>query len=118
MKYVNKFLVITMIFAQLTPAADLKCAIKSTTIEKIRCTLKLDRRAYDRKVTFHWHSVNTPQDDREYRTILEGGHGSVYDYRFLRGRAQGLWEVTASIHHDENVEEVIHQFFLDGEILN
>ena len=71
----------------------LECSILEEHDKVIRCTFASVRIASDRNVTFSWRSETTPQDDRERTFVLPAGHGSVYDYRYYYGRAQGMWNV-------------------------
>jgi len=92
---------------------ELSCTVVSEDIEKIVCKVQVDRADYDRDVTFFWHAKRYPQDDRERTVVLNANHGSVYDYRFLRGRVQGEWSVMAII--DEQKVEV--SFVLESNTL-
>jgi hypothetical protein len=94
--------------------ARLLCSIVDEEIEKILCKVELLRVDYDREVKFLWHSVSYPQDDRERTIVLSAGHGSVYDYRFLRGRAQGEWVVTSTINNVDKDIVARQAFVLDG----
>jgi len=92
----------------------LECGILNEEVEKILCRVEVIRVDYDRKVKFLWHSSSYPQDDRERTIVLSAGHGSVYDYRFLRGRAQGEWIVTSTVNNIDKDVVVRHVFMLDG----
>ena len=86
-------------FPLLLTAADFNhntfvCEIVDDDHKKIQCTFSTERASEDRNVIFFWHSADTPQDDRERTIVLKAGHGSVYDYRYYYGRAQGEWEVS------------------------
>lgn len=90
----------------------LYCEVQNDSIEKIICTFETLRKDEKREVTFFWHSETQPQDDRERTVALEANHGSVYDYRFLRGRAEGIWNVTATLTGSDGVTETEHNFLL------
>lgn len=93
---------------------SLTCDVVNDGTEKIQCTFVTPRKNEARETTFYWHSESHPQDDRERIITLPAGHGSVYDYRYLRGRAQGTWTVTVSITDADGSEtEVSHHFTLE-----
>ena len=73
-------------------AANVQCEIEN---ERIYCTYFLDRsdNQNGKEVEFHWISPNSPDDDRIRHFRIPPQHGSVYDYRFLPGRAEGTWRV-------------------------
>ncbi len=73
-------------------AANVQCRIEN---ERIYCTYFLDRsdNQNGKDVEFYWISPNSPDDDRIRHFRIPPQHGSVYDYRFLPGRAKGTWEV-------------------------
>ena len=95
----------------------LECTIVMDDIEKVVCTVHIDRTDYDRNVTFFWHSRRYAQDDRERTVVLRAQHSSVYDYRFLRGRAQGEWSVSATVDAIDSKESVETNFLLEGNSL-
>jgi len=76
-------------------ADKVQCDIR---MERIYCTYILDRSdTYkERFVAFHWISPTSPVDDRIRHFRIPPGYGSVYDYRFLPGRAKGTWRVTVT----------------------
>jgi len=96
----------------------LACVTLNDGIEKIKCTFVTGRKNVDRNVTFYWHSGMHPQDDRERTLTLPAFHGSVYDYRHLWGRAQGLWSVTATVNDIDGTQlDTLYVFHLeDGNI--
>ncbi len=98
-----RFKIITVLLAAAFPlllsASEFKhneivCDIMDDDHKKIQCTFTTQRMNEDRNVIFFWHSLTTPQDDRERTIVLKAGHGSVYDYRYYYGRAQGEWEIS------------------------
>jgi len=103
---------IPLIYATSALGLDrVECRVIETKIEKLVCTYETTRVDFDRSVTFLWHSLEHPQDDRERTITLKASHGSVYDYRFLRGRAQGSWEVSVRV--DGSYEpSALHEFTL------
>ncbi len=92
----------------------LHCEVVSEEVEKILCKLEVSREPFERQVTFFWHSHRYPQDDREHTSILKPYYASVYDYRFLRGRAQGTWSVRASVEDNRTIEVAKVEFILKG----
>ena len=91
--------VLTLVFATAVVAGEssVTCEILDDGTEKIQCTLVTPRKNEARETTFYWHSEAYPQDDRERQLSLPANHGSVYDYRYLRGRAQGDWKITVTL---------------------
>ena len=112
----------TLLFAVAAFAQDaaVTCEALDDGIEKIRCTLAVARMDEAREATFYWHSDAFPQDDRERTLSLPANHGSVYDYRYLRGRAQGIWTVTVTLTGQDGTEtEASCRFRLDdGEVIS
>jgi len=95
----------------------IECTVVSEDIEKIVCKVQLERADHDRVVTFFWHSKRYPQDDRDRSVVLNANHGSVYDYRFLRGRVQGEWSVSVIIVNTETQRSAEVDFVLEGSAL-
>gem|GEM_PF-460177 len=113
------FLALSLVFAVSLRAQDsIVCDIRDDGIEKLVCTFKTKRKNVPRSATFFWHSETHPQDDRERTIELPANHGSVYDYRYLRGRAQGVWTLTVRLEDsDGSVTETEHHFLLENEQL-
>lgn len=97
------------VFAQ---ESTLSCETIDDGIEKIQCTFVTQRKNVERNVEFHWHSESHPQDDRERFIILPVNHGSVYDYRYLRGRAPGIWRVSVTLTDADGTEISVSNHFL------
>ncbi len=108
------YIFIMLAIAQVSLNAQLgtlQCSVSQEVASKIICRLETQRKSFERDVVFLWHSEEYPQDDRERSITLRANHGSVYDFRFLHGRAQGLWTVSATI--DDDLEtEVSYSFTL------
>lgn len=68
--------------------------------DDITCKLMTKRLNEPRRVTFHWQSPNSPDDDRETTLTLPATHASIFDMRHKDGRAKGQWEVTAKIDNE------------------
>ncbi|WP_353661476.1 hypothetical protein [Hydrogenimonas sp. SS33] len=95
-------LFLTMAVALL--GADVQCNIEN---ERIYCTYYLDRsdNPAGKRVEFHWISPTSPEDDRIRHFDIPPLYGSVYDYRFLPGRAKGVWHVQVTdLDTNETVE--------------
>jgi hypothetical protein len=114
---VGMLLVAFTVFAQ---ESTLSCEVVDDGIEKIKCTFVTSRKDETREAVFHWHSESHPQDDRERNVDLPPNHGSVYDYRYLRGRAQGIWTVEVTLTDGEGKAfDTSHRFLLeDNRIVN
>ncbi len=85
-------------------AANVQCRIEN---ERIYCTYYLDRsdNQNGKEVEFRWISPNAPEDGRVRHFQIPAQHGSVYDYRFLPGRAKGVWRVQViDLETNETVE--------------
>ncbi len=85
-------------------AADVQCRIEN---ERIYCRYFLDRsdNQNGKEVEFYWISPKSPDDDRVRHFRIPPQHGSVYDYRFLPGRAEGVWRVRViDLDTNESVE--------------
>ncbi len=85
-------------------AASVQCKIEN---ERIYCTYYLDRsdNQNGKNVEFEWISPASPDDNRIRHFQVPPQHGSVYDYRFLPGRAKGVWHVRVTdLDTNETVE--------------
>lgn len=65
-------------------------------IAKIRCRYHTQSAPQKRKVVFTWRSPTSPQDDRNRTLVLPAGHRSVFDERYLYGRAPGEWNISVT----------------------
>ena len=100
------------LFAQ---KGTLSCEVEDNGVEKIVCTFATPRNSAVKEATFYWQSEKYPQDDRVHDVLLPVAHGSFYDYRYLRGRAQGIWTVTVTWKDRKGGEhEASCRFSLDG----
>jgi hypothetical protein len=77
-------------------APKIVCKKAEGKIAKIRCKFSTESASEDREVTFFWRSPTSPKDDRRRTLVLPGGHRSVFDERYLYGRAAGEWEISVS----------------------
>ena len=77
--------------------------VNEDEILKIKCIYETARKDHDRNISLAWTSPSTPQDDRFKTIVLPANHGSVYDFRYFDGRADGSWTISAT---DESSGEV------------
>ena len=56
----------------------------------IICKYTHERIQKDKMVIFNWIEPNG-ETTRVRSMIIPAGHGSVYDYRYVNGRAKGKW---------------------------
>jgi len=77
--------------------------------DTITCKLMTKRLNKPRTVAFHWRSLNSPNDDRDYTLTLPADHASVFDMRHKDGRTKGEWKVAAEI----DGEEVSTTFYIE-----
>jgi hypothetical protein len=98
------FVPLCVIFGLHLVAADVQCRIEN---ERIYCIYSLDRsdNQNGKNVKFHWISPASSEDDRIRHFQIPPRYGSVYDYRFLPGRAEGRWHVKViDLETNETVE--------------
>lgn len=74
----------------------------------IICKFEAVRSTDDQNVTLQW--INPEGDiSRTRDMIVPSGHGSIYDFRFIEGRALGEWTFKAIV----NSKEYTTQFELN-----
>ena len=56
----------------------------------IICKYIQTRVSYDKTVIFDWIEPDG-KITRTKELIVPAGHGSVYDYRYIKGRTKGIW---------------------------
>jgi hypothetical protein len=56
----------------------------------IICKYTHERINEDKKVKFEWIEPNNTIS-RVRELIIPAGHGSIYDYRYIKGRTKGNW---------------------------
>ncbi|RXJ69617.1 hypothetical protein CRV08_02625 [Halarcobacter ebronensis] len=56
----------------------------------IICKYEHERMEEDVEISVHWISPNG-ETSRERLMIIPAGHGSIYDFRYIEGRAKGTW---------------------------
>jgi len=92
-------------------ADEMRCSVEKDGVEVIKCTYVCERKAYERVIEFEWHSELVPYDDRKRSIVLPARHGSLYDYRYLEGRAEGKWRVSARVRDLNGSEAVTENYF-------
>ena len=76
---------------------NLTCQFQDGTPKKIKCKLDVDVKKFDRKVTFFWDSPNSEKDNRTVIRTIKANHKFVFDYRYIKGRPEGVWKVKTTI---------------------
>ena len=76
-----------------TKPNNLVCSVGAT---KVSCKLTLKRIDEAREAEFDWKSPHG-KDDREREIDLPANHATVYDVRYKKGRAEGLWHVVVDV---------------------
>ena len=66
----------------------------------IICKYIHDRVSYEKNVIFSWIEPNG-EITRKRELNIPAGHGSVYDFRYIKGRMIGLWTVNVTDGEDE-----------------
>jgi len=77
----------TTLVAQNTAGVD--CIILEDE-NSIVCKYTHTRVSYEKNVTFNWIEPNG-QITRTKELTIPAGHGSIYDYRYIKGRTHGVW---------------------------
>ena len=76
------------LFAQ-TSGVGVDCLILEDE-NSIICKYTHERVNVDHNVTFQWIEPNKVIS-RSREMLIPALHGSVYDYRYIKGRAKGIW---------------------------
>lgn len=58
--------------------------------DSIICKYILPREEFDKRVQFDWIAPNG-ELSRSRELNVSAGHGSVYDFRYIKGREPGIW---------------------------
>ncbi len=66
----------------------------------IICKYVNKRVSYEKTVTFSWIEPSG-EITRTRELIIPAGHGSVYDFRYIKGRVAGTWTLTVNDEQDE-----------------
>ncbi len=75
-------------------APDVDCLILEDE-NSIICKYIHKRVDYDKNVIFNWIEPSG-KITRVKELIIPAGHGSVYDYRYIKGRTHGVWTFTVT----------------------
>ncbi|WP_456381311.1 hypothetical protein [Hydrogenimonas sp.] len=96
-----------LLYTFLLFGSDVKCHIEN---ERVYCVYYLARsdNVKGKNVQFHWISPTSREDDRIRHFQIPPYHGSVFDYRFLPGRAKGTWYVVVT---DMDTNETVETTF-------
>ncbi len=89
----KKFLYIIMIVFINSNLFAQKSAVDCIILEdenSIICKYIHTRVNFDKNVSFVWIEPNGAVT-RTKELIIPAGHGSIYDYRYIKGRMQGTW---------------------------
>lgn len=92
-------------------ADEVQCSVEKDSVKIIKCTYVSERMDHERVIEFEWHSERVPYDDRKRSIVLPARHGSLYDFRYLEGRAEGKWRVSARVRDLNGSEEVTESSF-------
>jgi hypothetical protein len=66
----------------------------------IICKLEVKRLNQDRDVKILWIDPKN-KVSRERDMVIPAGHGSIYDYRYIKGRMLGTWTFKAIVQDQE-----------------
>ncbi len=92
-----RFLVYLMMFISISYAKSeinenkLECIILEDE-NSIICKFEKERSFEDETVVFQWIDP-FEKVSRQRSMIIPAGHGSIYDYRYIKGRLEGKWTV-------------------------
>ena len=86
--YILFLLLTTLSFAQSQDSAA-DCLILEDE-NSIICKYSHERVAHEQIVEFHWIEPDGTIS-RERDMLIPASHGSVYDYRYIKGRTKGIW---------------------------
>ena len=90
MKLIFKLLYISLLFVGISNANENVDCIILEDENSIICKYINKRDNQDRNVTFNWFEPNGFLSRQRVLTI-PSGHGSVYDFRYIKGRVVGQW---------------------------
>ncbi len=66
----------------------------------IICRFEKNRTMMEENVVFQWIDPSN-NISRERLMIIPSGHGSIYDYRYIKGRIKGKWTVRVVLNKEE-----------------
>ncbi len=79
--------------------AEVDCLILEDE-NSIICKYIHKRVSYEKTVIFDWIEPNG-EITRTRELTIPAGHGSVYDFRYIKGRTQGIWTLKVRDEQDE-----------------
>jgi len=83
------FLLVTFIFLNNLVANNVDCIMLEDE-DSIVCKYTHDRIPYDHNVSIRWIEPDKTIS-RTREMIIPAYHGSIYDYRYKKGRTKGIW---------------------------
>jgi len=89
----NRFILFLLTVATILLSAEEKHEADCLILEdenSIICKYIHTRVNYDKNVTFDWIEPNGTIS-RTRNMLIPAGHGSVYDFRYIKGRTKGTW---------------------------
>ncbi len=75
------------VYEEIEPNVD--CLILEDE-NSIICKFEATRNIEDKQIIVEWIDPNN-ELSRQRNMIIPAGHGSIYDYRYIKGREPGLW---------------------------
>jgi len=90
MKLIFKLFYTSLLFVSILNANENVDCIILEDENSIICKYSNERYNQDRNVTFNWHEPNGNLS-RQREITIPSGHGSVYDFRYIKGRVPGQW---------------------------
>ena len=91
------FIFSSSLYAQETKGVD--CIILEDE-NSIICKYSHKRVNYEKKIILNWIEPDG-KITRIRELSIPAGHGSVYDYRYIKGRTPGIWTFTVTDAEDE-----------------
>ena len=84
-----------LLFGDMTAyeSSKVECVVLEAE-NSIICKFTQKRVNKDKNIRFEWIEPNG-KITRTREMIIPAGHGSVYDYRYIKGRTKGIWEFRA-----------------------
>ena len=108
----NKVLLLSIFFTSIVTAQEVgvDCLIVKDE-NSIICKYTQERSLEDRNIEVNWIDPNGKLS-RQRDMVIPAGHGSVYDFRYLKGRMTGVWSfivIDNEIKHETtfNIEKKI-----------
>lgn len=80
------------LFADITYSERKVSCVVSENENKIICDYKFERNNYNKEVSFLWYRPDE-MISRDKTFFVKNDNSSIYDYRFIKERMKGLWNV-------------------------